>query len=370
MGPACCCCRYTLRSNEQRAWCETNGEGSAISAMIEPPDGPDNPREAEFTLNMRPVANNLYDAGTMGPDWKSKRIWYTYIENDRSGTGGSIVDKDTILKWWNGKSSGNGIGTTVATISSYLIDSLAADPDNEHIYFTGKAYPYPDYSANWDIDFGRINYDGTGLTTLTTEGVFRSGGVLGPLAGVGSMLVHRQEQRLYYVKRQNYTTATTDDWVHEICYRDFGSFGTENVIYSAVCFRAFAAATELRLINCLSFDVANSKVYWCEHYQTGGGAQQSNVKRANLDGSAIETLYASADPYHVNFARYSNKEQKIYHEDFDRIVSAPRDGFYRRADDFSLEEQLATDGFNETNGSPYPSPCSSYLWCGYESGIA
>jgi hypothetical protein len=244
---------------------------------------------------------------------------------------------------------------------------MACDPDNEHIYFTGHDYPYPDYTTAWAIDFKRMNYDGTGVTTLTTDNLFRTGGGFGPLVGIGSMLVHRPLARLYYVKKQNYTTATADDYTLDLCYRTFASFGTEVVIYSVAAFSSVEARPAPGLLNSLSFDLDDEKIYWCEHYETGGGAKQANAYRANMDGSGLETLYNSADPYTINFVRYSNQNGKIYHEDFDRIVAAPRDGFYERDKAaWGTYTQLATIFGPETNGSSYPGPCSSYLWCGYE----
>lgn len=362
-GPACCCCKYTIRSNEQRVWCEEVGEGDS-AYTYETPSDPTQPRELVYSLHFRPAATLDYWPGTMTPDWKHKRIYYSYIANDRPM--GTIVDQDTVVKYSSGKTTGAAPGTTVTTLSSYLLDSMACDPDNEHIYFTGHDYPYPDYTAAWSIDFKRMNYDGTGVTTLLTDGLFRTGGGFGPRVGIGSMLVHRPLARLYYVKRHNYTTATTSDYSHDLCYRTFASFGTEVVIRSSPCFSSVAPRPAIDLMNCLSFDLTDEKIYWCEHYQeAGAGALRSYVYRANMDGSGLETLYHSAAPYRVNFARYSNQNGKIYHEDFD--PTPPRDGFYERDKAaWGTFTQLATIFGDENYESPYPGPQASYLWCGYE----
>lgn len=369
MGPACCCCTDTIGGNEQRYWSyDLNGFGTSAEVRRKPKD-PTDPRESVTRLDL-PSSGDKFP-GTTGPDWKNKRLYYTYVQWERDG-GGIIIDTHSILKWWNTKTFGVGdvIGTNVATLSGFLVDALACDPDAEQIYFAGHSYPYPgfgSFSADETIDLGRINYDGTGYTILDSSQVFRNGAASLFSAGIGSMLVHRDQQRLYYVKRQNVTTATQADVVLEVCYRDLATF-TENVIYSVPCFSTVSASTAIRLINCLSFDIARGKIYFVEHYRNGSSQQQSNVLRANLDGTGLETLYNSADPHYVNFARYSNKLDKILHEDFDRVGTQPRDGFYIRELDFTLIEQLGRIDTGEVNSAA--APCSSFLWCGYEGSNA
>lgn len=364
-GPACCCCKNWVRYNEHRVW--NDGYNGAMLITEADPD-PANPRVTLFSNDGTPDATLNYQLGTMGLDWKRKRIYYSYILNDRPM--GSIVDQDTVFKWWDGKSSGSAVGTAVTTLGSYLVDAFATDADNEHIYLNGHDYPYPDYSATWSVDFKRMDYDGSNLTTLDTLQVFRTGGSV-LQAGVSSMLVYRPGARLYYVKRHNIGTSTANDWLIELCYRDFADFTTEVVIYSVVSFSTVSGGDAVRLLNCLSFDLTDEKIYWVEHSFPGGGSnRQSNVYRADLDGSNLETLYASADPYSVNFVRYSNSGGIIHHEDFDRVVGAPRDGLYLREKDWTLIEQIGTIDTSEVQGSPFPAPTSSFLWCGYEGGTA
>ena len=360
MGPQCCCCKTTVTANEQRKWMEEGGGTSSVYVKSTP-DDPADPRQIEFGLDLRPAATAAYAIGTMAPDWKNKRIYFSYIDDPN----GFMGTPSTVVKWWNAKSNINGSGGThVKTMGGFWLDSMAADPDNEHIYYVGNDDPYPDYSANVAVDLKRMDYDGSNVTTLDTIDVFRTGGTI-MSKGVGSLLVHRKEQRLYYVKRHNIGTSTASDWQIDICYRDFADMTTEVSIYNVVCFSTLSAATAIRLINCLSFDVEDEKIYWCEHYQNSGFL--GNVQRANLDGTGVELLYASASPYAVNFARFSNSKKKIFHEDFDSNPTPPRDGFYVREKDWTLIEQLGIDGLPETNGSPFPEPGSSYLWCGYES---
>lgn len=366
-GPACCCCLHTVRGNEQYYWAtELNSGGTTIEVLGKPSD-PTDPREQITRLDFPFTGDKL--GGTMTPDWKNKRIYYTWVERIRSG-GGAEIGMNTHVKWWDAKTFGVGdvIGTAITTLTDFIIDSIACDPDSENIYFTGYQYPRPDFSAagpDANVEFRRMDYDGTNQTTLDTPQIFRDTPTLPAPPGIGSMLIHRDQQRLYYVKRQNVTSASEPASLLEVCYRDLATF-TENVIYSVACFSTVSAATAIRLINCLSFDVDGSKIYFVEHYYTGGGIRQSNVLRANLDGTGLETLYASADPYAVNFVRYSNKLDKILHEDFDRIGTQPRDGFYLRETDFTLIEQLARIDTSEAIGSPYMAPTASYLWCGYE----
>lgn len=362
MGPACCCCKHWVRYNEQRRWNEIQGVLGDIIVYKTPPTVND-PKQTFQSIDPRPAVSFDYRGGTMGLDWKHKRIYYTYTEHSGS-------NQNTVFKWWDGKSSGVSLGTAVTTLNTYIVDAFATDADNEHIYLNGMTYPYPDYSVDWSVDFKRFNYDGTGLTTLDTLQVFRTGGT-NLQTGVGSMLVHRPLQRLYYVKQHNIGTATADDRLLDLCYRDFADFTTEVVIYSVVCFSTVSGSSAVRLLNCLSFDLTDEKIYWCEHSYPGGGSnRQSNVYRADMDGSNRETLYTSIDPNSVNFVRYSNSTSKIFHEDFDRVVTAPRDGLYIRENDFSLGEQIGTSFSSEVAGSPYPAPTSSYLWCGYEGGSA
>jgi hypothetical protein len=372
MGPACCCCNDTLIANEQRYWCELNGDGTN-ARLLRTPKEPTGVREAVHTLNYRPAATNLYAVGTAAPDWKNKRLWYSYIENYRPI--GPITDKDSVIKWWDVKASGSGIGTTVTTLSSYLLDAMAADPDNEHLYYAGTAYPYPDMTVDYSIDLCRINFDGTGQTTLDTVAVFRTGSTTPWPPGIGSMLVNRPEERLYYVVLENVTTSTADDWQYRICYRDFATF-TETTIYSVQFPRLGVQTgdTWIRLLHCLSFDLTDGKIYWVEHYLTATSRREAKVRRANLDGSGVELLYQSADPYRVNFARYSNKLGKIVHGDYDRTSTSPSplNGIWLRdkASWATDPELIALQSSAENLGEPYAAPNSSFLWCGYEGTTA
>jgi hypothetical protein len=369
MGPGCCCCIHTIGGNEQYYWAtELNSAGTNIEVRAKP-DDPTDPRESVTRLDFPFTGDKL--GGTMTPDWKNKRICYTWVQRIRSG-GGAEIGMNTHFKTWDAKTFGVGdvIGTAITTLTDFIVDSLACDPDNEHIYFTGYQYPRPDFGTTGpdaNVEFRRMDYDGTNQTTLDTPQIFRDTPTLTLPPGVGSMLIQRDQQRLYYVKRQNVTSATAPESVLEVCYRDLATF-TENVIYSVPCFSTLSASSAIRLINCLSFDIARGKIYFVEHYRNGGGQQQSNVLRANLDGTGLETLYNSADPYYVNFARYSNKLDKILHEDFDRVGTQPRDGFYIRETDFTLIEQIGRIDTGEVISAA--APCSSYLWCGYEGNTA
>lgn len=372
MGAACCCCHQWLWTVEHRFW--DGGQMGGSSFIYRKPDSPTQARESEFTMHNRPAATLEYDSGTAAPDWKNKRVFYTYIDVDRSGPGGTIADMHTVVKWWDAKSSGVSIGTPITTLSSFLLDHLATDADNEHIYFNGTTYPY----LGWDwfsgtvsdasVELKRMDYDGSNLTTLATVGVYRAGGGFGGMPGIGCMIVNRAHQRLYYVKRHNYTTSSVNDWLVELCYRELGSIGTENVIYSVPCFSSAAPRPATTLLNCISFDFEDDKVYWCEHYQTTGGALQANAYRAELDGSNRELLVAATSPFSISHVRYSNKLGRIIHEEYDTVVSPPpRGGLYIRSKtDWNDAETIGTIDHPEVWGSPYPSPASSYLWCGYE----
>lgn len=351
----------TLRGRQMRQWCADVGASGSITIYAQPADA-ESARGIEYTMNFAPTGGSDYEAGVMAPDWHNKRIFYTYM--DKTAT------PATVVKWWDGKSSGSALGTAITTIGGYWIDGLAADPDNEHLYFTGKADPYPfTYpGVDFSVDLKRMDYDGSNITTLDTMPVFEAGGSGGAIGrpGVGCMMVHREQQRLYYVKRENVTPSSPNENTIGIYYRDFANITTEVEVYNIPCFSAFISGLAIRLIDGLSFDVAGGKIYWCEHSQDGSGNSIGNVKRADLDGANLETLYTSAAPYAINFARYSNTLKKILHEDFDADPTPPRDGYYLRDDAFALLKQYGKSATPETTGSPFPGPTGSFLWCGFE----
>jgi hypothetical protein len=355
-GPACCCCKDFMRSNECRI--DSTIGGSSLRKARSDTET----REITLTHNS-PVLED--SAHVIGPDWYSKKMYYAWI-----------APSGARFRWWNAKgfAGATGLDTDytgdVTTVAGWWCDSLATHGANEHIYWSGHTTPYPDGTVDYDIDISRLNYDGTGNVSLATIPIYRAGSTA--IYGyVGPMLVNRTADRLYYVVKQNATTPTADDWVFEIRYRDLATF-TETSIYSVTCARLGADRGDafIRGLNSLSFDIDAGKIYWCEHYLTAAVRQEGKVRRANLDGTGVELLYQSADPAAVNFARYSNSLGKIMHGDYDRTSTTPipKDGVWlRNKDDWNDAELIALEASPETITSPFTETSSSYLWCGYEA---
>lgn len=363
-GPACCCCKHTIRGDEINGFMMPAG-GIGTTLLYEtltPADARNNIR------SLTSPGGDSFSSHMIGPDWANKRIFYAY--NTWARTMGSVTDTDATFRYWDTKTSSS-TGVAITTVNSRVCDSLAADPDNEHIYWASHDYhagasPSADVGIDYSIELRRMDYDGTNQTTLDTVPVNRATSATRP-AVIGPMLVNRDAARLYYVVRQNYTTASNTTWEWEIRYRDFATF-TETSIYSVTGAHAVSAAgdTVIQLLNCLSFDLADGKIYWCEHYMSASNRQEGKVRRANLDGSGVELLYQSADPYAVNFARYSNSLGKIVHGDKDRTanVFTPKDGIWLRDKAaWATAEQIAKEGLPETSNFDLT---SSFLWCGYE----
>ncbi|WP_254512847.1 hypothetical protein [Anatilimnocola floriformis] len=366
-GPACCCCEHFIRGNEISSFMMPGG-GLSGTFIDEKPDKPTDQRVRVNQL-ITPGGDSL-SVHTIAPDWSNKRLYYAYSTRVRD-SGGTMIDMKSTFKWWDTKDAGP--GTAVAEVNSLICDALAASPDEEKIYWAARAYvdgAFPNLSSNYGIDLRRMNYDGTNQANLATVNVYRTGSIA--TAGkLGSMLVNRKENRLYYVVRQNVTTSTAADWVWEIRYRDLGTFA-ESTIYSVTGAQTTSGlgSSVIHLLNCLSFDLADGKIYWCEHYLTASSRQEGKVRRANLDGSSVELLYQSADPYAVNFARYSNKLGLIVHGDKDRTgnVLTPKNGVWLRDKaNWSTAEQIATEGAPETLNFD---ATSSFLWCGFEGSSA
>lgn len=374
-GGNCCCCKDTVLGNEQRQWCESAANGSGLS--LRTVASPTKIREQKFRLNLTPAGGSTYSIGTAAPDWKNERFVYSYQLNVRDSFN-VLIGENAVVRSWNLK--GNG-GTPVhnpqftvdiAAISDYLIDSIACDPDEGHIYYTGHAYPYPTMSANYSIEFRRMDYDGTSQTLLDTVQLFRTGSSTPWFPGVGSMLLNRPERRLYFVVIENVTTSTAADWIVDIRYRDLGSFA-ETTIYSQAFPRLGTQLGDswVRMISCLSFDFENKKIYWVESYRTtvSPNRLEGKVKRANYDGSNVETLVQAIDPLTVNFARYSNQHKKIIHGETSRFrtTANPLPGVWvRNPYNWNDAKLVALEASPEIAGLPYPGPVGSFLWCGYE----
>jgi hypothetical protein len=354
MGPACCCCRDTLVFRESRV----NGDASEI--RLYEYTSPDLPRQDKLQHNTRPVVSNIYESGAGVPVWAEKKFYYFHLMHDRSGGGGSIVDTDSVVEWWDTKGSSSltrqiapNVGT-IGTKTSFVGECIGVDTDDQKIYLAGRDYA----AANTDFHIWRMDYAAGGQTDVLTVPM-RSG--LSPV--IGPMLVHRPTQRLYFVVKQNYTTASSADVAWDIRYMDLVTLG-ETTIYSVQANGVGTPNTDeyIRLLNSVSFDIENEKIYWCEHY--AATQREGKVRRANLDGSGVELLYQSADPYQVAFAHYSNQHKKVLHGDFHRTVVTPRLGVWLRdPDNWNDSKLLAT---NQTNVSANYFRNTQYPWCGYE----
>lgn len=350
MGPSCCCCKDFIRFKE-------NWQASPSTNLLEIVDG-------VFSNKMFHNSPSDRSQTAIGLDWVNKKYYYAEVDT-----------ADAYFRWWKvGQFAGlDGqdapMTANIVTIEDYFPQSLATDADDEHLYFAGiYGRDWQDGDINYALNIDRMNYDGTGLTTLATIDVYRTTGPGGNSGMIGPMLVNRTERVLFYVVRENYSTADANTWEISLRSRDLATF-TENTLTTSLFpgFGAQTGVTYIRQINSLSFDIAQQKIYWVEHYYTASIRHESIVKRANYDGSGVETLYTSTDPVSVNFVRFSNKLQQIIHADYDRTPPWPRDGIWIRDRDWNEIEQIGfTSSPNSDIASP-PSSAATNLWCGWET---
>lgn len=376
-GGQCCCCRDFIRIIEQRLISEFVGTaGNTKSRVVSPSKDVEYPA----TVSFRPDQTTKWTDGCSCADWKNERIWGTY--GVKLPSAASWLDTQTVFSTWDAKDR-EGIGPAVEQfrLSSYYVDSLAADSRNEKLYYSGSPYQHPfldGMDTDWSTELKSINFDGTDDTLLDTIPLYRSSSGGTGWSGSGSMFIYPPKNRLYYVKMQNVTTSGPTEYVANICYRDTGDITTENVIYEKALARTLLDIGDgyVRGIGCISFDLEREKIYWVEMYRLISTFNRviGWAKRANLDGTGEETLYQSVDPYRISFVRYSNKIKKIVHCDSNRLDrgAGSLPGIWERNpedwDDGKLvslnrrpNDWGGSAGTANIFGTGMP-----ILWCGYE----
>lgn len=377
-GGECCCCKDTIRMAEHHQWALSIFGGFSLFQK-QRVKSPSKDIENVASINWRPSGGSAYQDGIGAVDRKNKNAWFTYGLRRRDSFG-VVIGVDTYFCTWDASDNITnpafepGVVRDLFSLTDYHVYGMMADYDNERLIYTGVAYPDPwleDPFAN-DVshDFCSINFDGTGNTVHETIQLQRNGSTKG-IPGIGGLILHRERHETYYVVVQNYTTASITDWVYEIRRRDLNDIGSDEVIYSADLKTGGGdlGSSNVRGITSLSIDIANGKLYWAEHWANSEPPsirQRSTVKRSNLDGTGVETLYESVRPYRVNFVRYSNKLKKIIHQDFSDLpkTGGPLPGTWERNPDNWNDAKMVT--LVDTPDNTYHGSAAAQLWCGYE----
>lgn len=372
-GGQCCCCRDMVRIIEQGLVSEAAGTAGENKFRVVSPS-----KNVEFfgSPTFRPDQSNLYTPGVSCADWRHERVWGTYGAKVFSGS--SWVDTNTVVLAWQAKKDGNAVVNEMFRLAGYVVEAIGASRDRLYYHARTHANRYLIGDVDWSTEFRSVRFDGTDDTLHATIPLYRASSGGGGFSGSGSILFLPQKRRLYYVKMQNVTTASSTDHVVNICYRDVDDMGTEVTIYEKTLAVGFEISTSfVRGLGCLSFDIERDKIYWVEMYRNSATINRAIgwVKRANLDGVGEETLYQSVDPYRVSFARYSNKVKKIVHCDSNRLPRGA--GFLpgiweRNPEDWSDAKMVSLNGrVNDWGGSSgsashFGTGCP-VLWCGYET---
>lgn len=164
---------------------------------------------------------------------------------------------------------GTGI-TTVLPYSGSRPVSLALDGAAQKIYFVSITDP-----GQHTLNIDRVNFDGTGLTTLV-------GGIpTEPGMGGGYIAVDAAGGKMYWSTGSVFEYHTPNAPYARIMRANLDGTGVETIVTATPSSEPWIDFTAILAV---ALDVAHGKVYWADFM---GQA----IMRANLDGSDVETVF-------------------------------------------------------------------------------
>ncbi len=196
-------------------------------------------------------------------DRKNDLIWQA------SGT--SVVARS------NNPASGT---TTYSFTAPQNVVAIDCDPTNSRVFYITK--------NGGSFDVRKINYDGTGDTSLVT---WSSGGYLNAEIDIRYDLT---TDRVYYIKSFISTGSTT-----ELRYIDPSGSGD-----TLVASKSESLGGHGRM-HSIAIDVTNQYLFWVESTNVFG----ANLQRSNMTGGSVTTVYSSlgTGTYKITFSQLQSK---------------------------------------------------------------
>ena len=232
-----------------------------------------------------------------------------------------------------------GTPTSVATLTNWphIID---CDPTNELIFAYCSTAGSTGTRVHTAAEIIKLNYDGSGETSLESWSITND-----TSWQFGYCQYDLTTDRVYYTKR----VCSSSESTTQLRYTAPDGTG-DTLVYTANGGTFGGFPNGAGQINCIAIDVQNQKLFWTEFGSTQvGGSLTANarVRRANMDGSSVSSVYTPQTTNNPPNIRFCQAEQKLYvwdtHASTGKIKRMNGDG---SSPETLVDDSGGTDPFN------------------------